>query len=106
MVICGFPLMVEAFEGNTAETATMMPTTMMPAIEAFMAVHRFANVTIVADPRISPRFGGGLGLDRHTLPKMGTPAAAPPRNRPRKAPRLRRCTDIRVDPAEKRWLRK
>ena len=31
----GFPLMVEAFEGNKAETATMIPT-----ITAFMAAHR------------------------------------------------------------------
>jgi hypothetical protein len=31
----GFPLMVEAFEGNTAETTTMLPT-----IEAFMAAHQ------------------------------------------------------------------
>ena len=31
----GFPLMVEAFEGNRAETTTMLPT-----IRAFMAAHR------------------------------------------------------------------
>jgi hypothetical protein len=40
----GFPLMVEAFEGNTAETTTMLPT-----ITAFMAAHQLADVTIVAD---------------------------------------------------------
>ena len=40
----GFPLMVEAFEGNRAETTTMLPT-----IEAFMAAHQLADVTIVAD---------------------------------------------------------
>jgi len=40
----GFPLTVHAFEGNTAET-----TTMLPAIRAFMAAHRLADVTIVAD---------------------------------------------------------
>jgi hypothetical protein len=40
----GFPLMVEAFEGNTAETTTMLPT-----IEAIMAAHQLADVTIVAD---------------------------------------------------------
>jgi hypothetical protein len=40
----GFPLMVEAFEGNTAETTTMLPT-----IEAFMAAHQLADVTVVAD---------------------------------------------------------
>jgi hypothetical protein len=40
----GFPLMVEAFEGNRAETTTMLPT-----ITAFMAAHRLADVTVVAD---------------------------------------------------------
>ncbi len=40
----GFPLMVEAFEGNKAETKTMLPT-----IEAFMAAHQLRDVTIVAD---------------------------------------------------------
>jgi hypothetical protein len=36
--------MVEAFEGNAAETTTMLPT-----IRAFMAAHQLADVTIVAD---------------------------------------------------------
>lgn len=40
----GFPLMVEAFEGNKAETKTMIPT-----IQAFMAAHRLTDVTVVAD---------------------------------------------------------
>jgi Transposase DDE domain len=40
----GFPLMVEAFEGNTAETLTMLPT-----IQAFMKAHRLTDVTVVAD---------------------------------------------------------
>jgi hypothetical protein len=40
----GFPLMVNAFEGNTAETKTMLP-----AITAFMKAHRLTDVTIVAD---------------------------------------------------------
>jgi DDE family transposase len=40
----GFPLTVEAFEGNRAETTTMLPT-----IEAFMAAHKLADVTVVAD---------------------------------------------------------
>lgn len=40
----GFPLMVEAFEGNRAETTTMLPT-----IEAFMTAHQLPDVTIVAD---------------------------------------------------------
>jgi hypothetical protein len=40
----GFPLMIEAFEGNKAETATMLPV-----INAFEATHRLTDVTVVAD---------------------------------------------------------
>jgi hypothetical protein len=40
----GFPLMVNAFEGNKAET-----TTMLPVIQAFMNAHRLPDVTVVAD---------------------------------------------------------
>lgn len=40
----GFPLAVEAFEGNRAETATMLPV-----IRAFMTAHRLSDVTVVAD---------------------------------------------------------
>jgi hypothetical protein len=40
----GFPLMVNAFDGNTAETTTMVPT-----IQAFMKAHQLPDVTVVAD---------------------------------------------------------
>jgi Transposase DDE domain len=40
----GFPLLVEAFEGNKAET-----TTMLPVITTFMAAHHLEGVTVVAD---------------------------------------------------------
>ena len=40
----GFPLAVEAFEGNRAETTTMLPT-----IRVFMTAHRLTDVVIVAD---------------------------------------------------------
>jgi hypothetical protein len=40
----GFPLMVSAFEGNKAETKTMLPV-----IEAFMTAHNLPDVTVVAD---------------------------------------------------------
>jgi hypothetical protein len=40
----GFPLMVSAFEGNKAETKTMLPV-----IQAFMAAHQLPDVTVVAD---------------------------------------------------------
>lgn len=40
----GFPLSVAAFEGNKAETATMLPV-----LREFMATHRLTDVTVVAD---------------------------------------------------------
>jgi Transposase DDE domain len=40
----GFPLMVSAFEGNRAETKTMLPV-----ISAFMTAHDLPDVTVVAD---------------------------------------------------------
>ena len=40
----GFPLMVHAFEGNKAET-----TTIVPAVQAFAAAHQLTEVTVVAD---------------------------------------------------------
>jgi hypothetical protein len=40
----GFPLAVEAFDGNKAETATMIPT-----LTAFMDAHRLVDITVVAD---------------------------------------------------------
>jgi transposase len=40
----GFPLMVSAFEGNKAETKTMLPV-----IESFMAAYDLPDVTVVAD---------------------------------------------------------
>jgi len=40
----GFPLMVSAFEGNKAETRTMLPV-----IESFMAARQLPDVTVVAD---------------------------------------------------------
>ena len=40
----GFPLMVDAFEGNKAETHTMLPV-----IRAFKEAHQLPDVTVVAD---------------------------------------------------------
>jgi hypothetical protein len=40
----GFPLMVNAFEGNKAETTTMIPT-----IKAFQEAHGLTDITVVAD---------------------------------------------------------
>jgi hypothetical protein len=40
----GFPLMVNAFEGNKAETKTMLPV-----IQAFITAHQLPDVTVVAD---------------------------------------------------------
>ena len=46
----GFPLMVNAFEGNRAET-----TTMVPMLQAFMVAHHLAEVTVVSTPGWCPR---------------------------------------------------
>jgi hypothetical protein len=40
----GFPLQVHAFDGNTAETKTILPV-----IQAFAAAHQIPEVTVVAD---------------------------------------------------------
>ena len=40
----GFPLMINAFEGNKAETATMLPV-----IQAFTTAQQISGVTVVAD---------------------------------------------------------
>lgn len=40
----GFPLTVQAFEGNRAETATMLPV-----INAFKQAHQLTGITVVAD---------------------------------------------------------
>jgi hypothetical protein len=40
----GFPLTVQAFEGNKAETATMLPV-----IKAFKKAHQLSDITVVAD---------------------------------------------------------
>lgn len=40
----GFPLRVEAFEGNKSEQATMLPT-----LESFMTARGLSNITVVAD---------------------------------------------------------
>ncbi|MBX7435320.1 IS1634 family transposase, partial [Mycobacterium sp. Y57] len=40
----GFPLTVAAFEGNKAETATMLPV-----IKSFKTAHQLTDVTVVAD---------------------------------------------------------
>jgi transposase len=40
----GFPLSLQSFEGNKAETKTILPV-----IEAFQAQHRLSKVTVVAD---------------------------------------------------------
>jgi Transposase DDE domain len=42
--VTGFPLMIEAFEGNKAETRTMLPV-----ITSFMAARQLTDVTVVAD---------------------------------------------------------
>ena len=88
----GFPLMVCAFEGNKAETKTMLPV-----IEKFMAAHRLPDVTVVADAghdlRGEPEGHRGRRAvvhPRHEDPRRplpGRPVApgAPGRGDPRRA---------------------
>ena len=40
----GFPLGIHSFEGNTAETATILPV-----MESFKKQHRLKDITVVAD---------------------------------------------------------
>ena len=60
----GFPLMVSAFEGNRAETKTMLPV-----IEAFMAAHQLPDVTVVADAGMISE-ANQKAIERSTLPDM------------------------------------
>jgi Transposase DDE domain len=53
----GFPLAVEAFEGNKAETATMLPV-----INAFKAAHQLCDVTVVADAGMISEANQAAGL--------------------------------------------
>jgi len=45
LMLSGFPLTVEAFEGNKAE-----PATLLPVINACKAAHELTDATVVADP--------------------------------------------------------
>jgi hypothetical protein len=67
----GFPLMVNAFEGNKAETLTMLPT-----IRSFMDAHQLQDVTVVADAGMISQANqqaieqaGGVPLE----PRRGSP---------------------------------
>ena len=53
----GLPLQVHAFEGNKAETKTILPV-----IEAFAAAHQLPHVTVVADAGMLSE--ANLGRDR------------------------------------------
>ena len=54
----GFPLALEAFEGNKAETATMAPT-----LQTFMAAHRLTDITVVADGGMLSGSSSAAGSD-------------------------------------------
>ena len=88
----GFPLMVSAFEGNRAETKTMLPV-----IEKFMAAHQLPDVTVVADAGMISEANQKaieaaglsfiLGMKVPDVPYVGRPVAAgaPGRGDPRRA---------------------
>ena len=57
----GFPLMVNAFEGNKAETATMLPV-----LRSFQAAHGITGVTVVADAGMLSR-GNQIAVEQAGL---------------------------------------
>jgi hypothetical protein len=57
----GFPLMVNAFEGNKAETATMLPV-----LRSFQAAHGITGVTVVADAGMLSR-GNQIAIEQAGL---------------------------------------
>jgi len=90
----GFPLQVHAFEGNTAETKTILPV-----LQAFAAAYALPEVTVVADAGMLSeanlkeledaglRFIVGARIRRCALP--GRPVAkGPPRPADRRRPSL------------------
>jgi predicted Fe-Mo cluster-binding NifX family protein len=53
---------VEAFEGNRAETATMLPV-----INAFKAAHQLTDVTVVADAGMISEANQGLAAKQSVV---------------------------------------
>ncbi|GAB4963162.1 hypothetical protein MAHJHV51_56440 [Mycobacterium avium subsp. hominissuis] len=71
----GFPLTVAAFEGNKAETATMLPV-----INAFKAAHQLTDVTVVADAGMISE------ANQVALPRAGRPGWLPRSSRHQRRP--------------------
>lgn len=69
----GMPLMITAWEGNTAETKTMIPT-----LKAFLAAHRLHDVVIVAEAGMISAANSegdrGRGVLLHPRGEDGAPA--------------------------------
>jgi hypothetical protein len=84
----GFPLTVQAFEGNKAETKTMIPV-----LTSFMTAHQLAEVTVVADA------GMFSEANQHDIEDAGlsfilaNPNPRDPLSRRPMAPRASRRTD-------------
>ena len=71
----GFPLTVQAFEGNKAETATMLPV-----INAFKAAHHLSDVTVVADAGMISKANQIALASRRALVHLGNPYSAAARS--------------------------
>ena len=69
----GFPLRAGAFEGNKAETATMIPM-----INDFMKAHNLDDVVVVADARIFVRVYEPDGMTVEEFEEFGPTRKTPP----------------------------
>ena len=93
----GFPLTVEAFEGNKAETATMLPV-----INAFKTAHQLTDVTVVADAGMISEANQSRPAGRRVVVHPRRPDPVPARCGARMARQTPRRGDPRragVDPA-------
>ena len=91
----GFPLMVSAFEGNKAETKTMLPV-----IREFMAARQLPDVTVVADAGMVSEANQkqieAAGLSFILGQRVRRPAARRPPRRTRPHPPRIKCALARA----------
>jgi hypothetical protein len=94
----GFPLMVEAFEGNRAETATMLPV-----INAFKGAHQLSDVTVVADAGMISEANQSAIQAAGLSFILGTKIPRLPQVRSRRKTSVRRITGQRSGHRWSRW---
>jgi hypothetical protein len=89
----GFPLTVQAFEGNKAETATMLPV-----INAFKTAHQLTDVTVVADAGTISEANQAALQSRRALIRVGRPHPAAARCRAVRGERMLRSRFAQTGP--------